>query len=376
MRVAELRLLNFRAYPGAQVFLRPGFNLLIGDNGAGKTSLLEALATLALARAARGGLSTELVRWGASEMGVAATTWRGEVEGRLEMRWRAQPPAGRWSRTLRAEGAPVTPAAYLGRLRVVSFWPEDLGLVKAGPEPRRRMLDVVLCQLYPQYAQALSLYRRALDQRNSSLRAIREGRADRAELRPWLEPLVQYGALVMSHRERYLKEAGPLAQRAAGRIGERTPLELRYLPGTRGASGEGWGDRLLWALRDAEEEEVARGQTVVGPQRDDFEIAYADRPARQYASQGQQRTAVLAIKAAEVSQHLAEGGQSPVVLLDDVLSELDRDHRRGLLEVLGEGMGVEQALVTATEDSGLEEAIGPSQVLLVSGGEVRGGVGS
>ncbi|MGC8474245.1 MAG: DNA replication/repair protein RecF, partial [Candidatus Dormibacteria bacterium] len=235
--------------------------------------------------------------------------------------------------------------------------------------------DVVLCQLYPEYAQALSLFRRALDQRNSSLRAIREGRSGPAELRPWLEPLVQYGALVMSHRERYLQEAGPLAQRAAGRIGERTPLELRYLPGTRGAAGEGWPERLLSALREAEEEEVARGQTVVGPQRDDFEIAYADRPARQYASQGQQRTAVLALKAAEVSQHLAEGGQSPVVLLDDVLSELDRDHRRGLLEVLGEGMGVEQALVTATEDSGLEEAIGPSQVLLVGGGEVRGEAG-
>ncbi len=371
MRVAELRLLNFRAYPEAQVLLRPGFNLLIGDNGAGKTSLLEALATLALARAARGGLSTDLVRWGTSEMGVAAITWRGEVEGRLEMRWRVQPPGGRWSRTLRAEGAPVTPAAYLGRLRVVSFWPEDLGLVKAGPEPRRRMLDVVLCQLHPEYAHALSQFRRSLDQRNSALRGIREGRSGPAELGPWLEPLVHSGALLMAHRERYLKEVGPLAQRAASRIGEAAPLELRYLPGTRGASGDGWRERLVAALRESADEEEARGQTVVGPQRDDFEIAYAERPARQYASQGQQRTAVLALKAAEVGQHLAEGGQSPVVLLDDVLSELDRDHRRGLLEVLGEGLGVEQALVTATEDSGLEEAIGPSQVLLVRGGVVR-----
>ena len=372
MRVAELRLLNFRAYPEAQVLLRPGFNLLIGDNGAGKTSLLEALATLALARAPRGGLSTDLVRWGTSEMGVASTTWRGEAEGRLEMRWRAQPPAGRWTRTLRADGAPVTPAAYLGRLRVVSFWPEDLGLVKSGPEPRRRMMDVVLCQLYPEYAEALSRFRRALDQRNSALRAIRQGMAGPSELEPWLEPLVDSGALLMSHRERYLKEAGPLAQRAATRIGEETPLQLRYLPGIRGSSGDGWRGRLLAALREAAAEEEARGQTVVGPQRDDFEIAYAERPARQYASQGQQRTAVLAIKAAEVSQHLVQGGQSPVVLLDDVLSELDRDHRRGLLEVLGEGLGVEQALVTATEDSGLEEAVGPSQVLLVGGGEVRG----
>ena len=370
MRVLELRLLNFRAYPKARVSLRPGFNLLIGDNAAGKTSLLEAVATLALARAPRGGVSTELVRWGSSEMGVAATTWSGGAEGRLEMRWRAQPPAWRWNRTLRADGAPITPGAYLGRLRVVSFWPEDLGLVKSGPEPRRRMLDVVLCQLYPEYASALGRYRRALDQRNSALRALREGGGGVAEVEPWQEPLVESGAVLMGHRQRYLEEVQPQAERAAHRIGESAGLELRYLPGTREAAGASWAERIAGALEGSRAEEVSRGQTVVGPHRDDFEIAFCGRAARQYASQGQQRTAVLAVKAAEIGQHLRHGGQSPLVLLDDVLSELDRDHRRGLLGVLGEGLGVEQALVTATEDFGLKEAVGPSQVLRVGDGEV------
>lgn len=367
MHVTQLRLLRFRIYQQAEVDLLPGVNLIVGENGAGKTSLLEAVATVALTRSPRTGTVSECASFHAQDMGISLTTDAAAV---LEFRAQRHPDTGRWLRTIKENGSPVPPRQILGRLGVVVFWPEDLAMVKGGPEPRRRMLDVVLSQLYPAYAEAAVKCRRAVEQRNTMLRRVREGLDSKEALEPWDRALVLHGGMVMSHRRQYLRDALPAVREAVSGIGERGQVEISYRPGLREATGDDFEEGIMRSIFMVRQEEVARGQSMVGPHRDDFDISLGDQPARQFASQGQQRTLVLALKVAEVRSHIRILGRSPLVMLDDVLSELDLRHREGLIGRLGSELQVEQTLITATEPRGISEEVGVAQTLLVSAGEV------
>jgi DNA replication and repair protein RecF len=365
--LSQLRLVCFRIYQQASLALLPGVNLVLGQNGQGKTSLLEAISTLALTRSPRSGSLAECASWGEARMGVAAhlVTRLGDTE--LEFRAERQESTERWVRKLRQDGDLIRPRQLLGRFRVVLFWPEDLLLVKGGPEPRRRLLDVVLSQLSSPYAEAATRYRRAVEHRTALLRRVRDGLATPAELGPWTEALIEHGAIVIQARRRYLEMVQPVAAEAIIKIGESAELQLRYRPGL--GRGGNWdetaepADAFRRALAQTSAEEIARAQCVVGPHRDDFEVLLGGRPARQFASQGQQRSVVLALKVAEVRQHLSLGGETPLLLLDDVLSELDRARRAGLIQLLSEELAVEQTLITSTEDPQIGGEVAVSQVL-------------
>lgn len=375
MYVSQLRLLCFRIYHGASVELLPGVNLVLGQNGQGKTTLLEAISTLALTRSPRSSSLGDCAAWGEPRMGVAAhlVTRLGDTD--LELRAERRHGSERWLRQLRQGGEVIRPRELLGRFRVVLFWPEDLLLVKGGPEPRRRLLDIVLSQLSPRYAEAALRCRRAVEHRTALLRRVREGLARPAELVPWTDAMVEYGAVVMQERRRYLAALQPVAAEAVTRIGEPLELELQYRPGL----GRGHdldvaaepGEALRRALVRTVAEEIARAQCVVGPHRDDFEILLGGRPARQFASQGQQRSIVLALKVAEVRQHLTLGGETPLLLLDDVLSELDRERRAGLIQLLSEELAVEQTLITSTEDPQIGGEVAVAQTLQVRSGQLN-----
>ncbi|HVD03264.1 MAG TPA: DNA replication and repair protein RecF [Candidatus Dormibacteraeota bacterium] len=373
MRISQLRLLHFRIYQQATVDLLPGINLLLGENGSGKTSLLEAVATVALTRSPRTGALGECATFGASHMGISVTVQDGQRSSVLEYRSALQPEGNRWTRTLKEDGTPTVARRLLGRLGVVIFWPDDLSLIKGGPEPRRRMLDVVLSQLSPAYADAAVKYRRVVEQRNATLRRIRDGADAREILEQWDLALVRHGAVVIRHRREYLNRSQTTVAEAVRGIGEGGELGIQYRPGVRGELFEAGAEEaaLSVALRQASREEVARGQSLVGPHRDDFEISLAGQPARQFASQGQQRSLVLALKVAEVRSHIETSGSRPVVMLDDVLSELDQRHRLGLIARLGTDLQVEQTLITATEDHGIGSEVEVAQVLQVESGVMR-----
>ena len=374
MYLSQLRLLCFRIYQEAALELLPGVNLVLGENGQGKTSLLEAIATLALTRSPRSGSLGECASWGEPRMGVSAHLVSRSGETDLDLRAQRQETSERWVRKLRQDGDLIQPRQLLGRFRVVLFWPEDLLLVKGGPEPRRRLLDVVLSQLSSRYAEAATRYRRAVEHRNALLRRLRDGQAGSEELRPWTEALVELGATVMRERRRYLDQVQPVASEAAIKIGETAELQLNYRPGLgRGGAGDEKAepaDALRRALARTSAEEIARAQCVVGPHRDDFEILLGGRPARQFASQGQQRSVVLALKVAEVRQHLSSGGETPLLLLDDVLSELDEPRRAGLIRLLSEELAVEQTLITSTEDPEIGGEVAVAQVLRAREGQL------
>ena len=373
-RVERLRLFRFRNYDDEVVELGPGLNVVSGRNAQGKTTLLEAIATLALTRSPRASSSAELIRWGEPVCRVEATVVRPDGPTRLDMRIQrgGGEDSERAVRSTVVDGKDRPARALLGVCPVVLFWPEDLMLVKGGPEARRRLLDVVLSQLDARVAAELVRYRRTLEQRNALLRQIRLGAASADALAGFTAELARSGGVVQVARARLVAQLDGLAAEALAELsGGHEHLGLRYLTeGDIEVAGDvaAMEAALLALLESRHTEECARGTTVAGPHRDDVEILLEGRPARTSASQGQQRSAVLACKLAEVRHVTAEAGMAPVLLLDDVLSELDAGRRARLLESLGAGSQC-QALLTTTEaePAGLPASVAVTRFVVEAG---------
>ena len=224
-----------------------------------------------------------------------------------------------------------------GRFRVTLFWPDDLGLVKAGPELRRRFLNQMLVQIQPGYARALAGLKRVLEQRNSLLKRIAAGEEGGDVLEVWNQELVQLGGEVATARSAAVLELQPDAARYHAEIAGGERLEIRY---------EGPPQDLAEAVHNSLAEDLRRGSTTVGPHHDDLRVLLDGQEARAYSSQGQQRTAVVSLKLAEAALVARRTGERPVLLLDDVLSELDAERRAALLrQVAGEG----QVIITSVE---------------------------
>jgi DNA replication and repair protein RecF len=247
-----------------------------------------------------------------------------------------------------------------GRFRVTLFWPDDLGLVKAGPELRRRFLNQMLVQVEPGYARALAGLKRVLEQRNSLLKKIAAGEEADDVLEAWDQELVRIAAEVVAARAAAVLELEPEAARYHAEIAAGERLEIRY---------EGPPQNLAEAVHNSRAEDLRRGSTTVGPHRDDMRILLGGQEARAYASQGQQRTAVVSLKLAEAALVTRRTGQRPVLLLDDVLSELDAERRAALLRQVSEGG---QVIITSAESGPFPpDLMAKAMVWLVSQGRIQ-----
>lgn len=371
--VGRLRLYQFRNYGEAVVHLAPSLNVISGKNAQGKTNLVEAVATLALTRSPRAHTAADLIQWGQTRCQIEATVSRPGGDTALTVRFAREAASTRVSRATSVDGKASPARRLLGLCPVVLFWPEDLQLVKAGPDGRRRLLDVLLTQLDPRATAHLLRYRRVLEQRNALLHRIRVDGSGSSALPGFTRELAHHGARVCVARARLVEELMPLAAAALTELsggGER--LALRYAPSHGGSCTD--DDEAEQALSEALEsrrtEEVARGVTVAGPHRDDVEIALDERPARVAASQGQQRSIVLACKVAEMRYVGQRAGTAPVVLLDDVLSELDHERRARLLSLLAAG-AAGQVLVTTTDALTAVDGFSGTQHLEVEAGTVH-----
>lgn len=349
MVIRRVVLRQFRSYEQATLELEPGLALLVGPNGIGKTNLLEAIHFAATGRSPRTAKDADLIRHRAL-LAYVRVEWDDPVAGRrlVEMALHRQE-----GKALRLDGRKRHRLADLhGALPVVYFAPESLALVKAGPAARRAFLDDLLFQVAPGYAQVLQDYQRTLAQRNQLLRDIRAGRAPVSLLAIWDEPLYRHGLGVRRRRRQLLDELAPLAAAAARRVGAGGAagpgeLELAYLVAEPQGLGEGGEVGSPEALAAFHREEVARGTTLWGPQRDDFALRLDGQDARAFASQGQQRALALALTLAQVELIHRRLGRWPVLLLDDVLSELDGRRRRHLLEAV---TSLPQVILTATDE--------------------------
>jgi DNA replication and repair protein RecF len=358
--LANVSLFDFRNYAELDLGLERSATVFFGGNAQGKTNLLEAVALTALTRSPRTQQAAELVRFGQSVARVTCGVQTDTGRDALEVRVVVSPSDGgaRATRRFTVNGIQRRSSDMMGALRVVLFWPDDLQLIKGSGDGRRRFLNTLLSQIDAGHARELNRYSHLLEQRNALLRAIREGRQSTAGLDYWTTALAASGAAIMVERQRRLLELQPVAAAYHRELSDdRERLELRYRPaGARigEAPQELVRQQLEAAMGDARDQEIARGQTVVGPQRDDVEVWLDDHEARTFASQGQQRSAVLSLKLAEL-QYLADvTGEQPVLLLDDVMSELDPARRERLLAALQPGP---QALITAADLNDLPKSI-------------------
>ncbi len=406
MRLTRLKLANFRNYAQLDLELPAGPILLHGANAQGKTTLLEAIYYLATTKSPHASNDRQLLNWYANgdehplAVGrLTASVQPGKQRPRqLEVRL-IRETGGRNGSTFRREvlvnGVKVRLVDLLGNLNVVLFLPEDVALVTASPAERRRYLDITLCQVSRPYCRALSQYNKVLSQRNALLRTLQErgGRPDNSsQLAPWDKKLAELGGHVMVSRAALIADL----ERRAGRIhyeeltAGAESLRLDYLPRLQpngnGAPlpAEAIDDPAGWLLARSAGEvaavlrgvleatrpaELQRGVTLTGPHRDDLRFLVNGRDLADYGSRGQQRTAVLALKLAEVAWMEAQTGERPVLLLDEVLAELDQERRAYLLRCVG---AAEQALLTSTDPAMFTaEFLHQAALLEVADGQVR-----
>ena len=346
VRIEQLRLAGFRSYRALDVAFPAGPQVVFGDNAAGKTNLLEAIALLATGHSHRTSTDPELIAWGAEFARVEARVSSvNGVPGTLEVVLAAS-GAGAARKRIRVNGVPRRATALSAAMRVVMFAPEDMLLISGSPSLRRGTLDALLVQRWAQAGASLATYGRALQQRNNLLRAVRDGLSDRAELRYWDELLCAEGGRIVAWRHATLSElAGPLAAAHSRIAPQEGRIALRYLTNAPVLEDETPEQALHRRLGETAEKELWNGATLVGPHRDDVVFDLDGRDLAGFASRGQQRTAILALKLAELSLLTALDGHPPLLLLDDVFSELDPARRTHLVRTIAE---LPQAFITTT----------------------------
>ncbi|MBI4497333.1 MAG: DNA replication/repair protein RecF [Chloroflexi bacterium] len=380
MLVTHLSLQNFRNYTALDLALAPGPTVLWGDNAQGKTNLLEAVYLLSTGRSPRATADREFMTRCLPPEALPMTRLAAEVQraaGPLKLElvllaqdWadaarggKASAPLAAGSRVgsggnvqkrVRVNGTPRRLLDLVGQLPAVLFSPEDLELVTGSPVVRRRALDITLSQLDPGYARTLQRYQRVVLQRNHLLRLVHEGQAQERELAFWDGALLDLGAAIVWRRLQELAGLAPLASAIQAQLtGGRDILEARYAAAAEAVLPEAGAGTptevragLAAALERARRRELAQGQTVVGPHRDDLHLLVNGAAVGAFGSRGQQRTTALALKLAEAEHLRRQTGDDPVLLLDDVLSEMDSERRTALAAA---ARSFQQVLITTTD---------------------------
>jgi DNA replication and repair protein RecF len=360
-----LRLVNFRNYADATVLLAPGLNVIVGDNAQGKTNLLEAISFAATGSTPRTPNDQEVVRWGEGFVRTEMRVSLGGGSAGGEERKVAVGYAPGQKKRLTVDGAPAPSlsvyAAGGAGVRVVTFFPDDIRVVKGAPADRREFLDNLLSALRPTYARAVVEYAKAVQQRNQLLRRIRDGLSSERTLSTWDRKVVDFGTTVLYGR-------GAAIEPLASLFGEAVMALYGPEKAALGYSYSAPLEEYAEALREARGADIERGTTSVGPHRDDFAVLFGGVSMTTYGSQGQQRLATLALKFAAREYLRAETGQDPILLFDDVMSELDERRRGYLTEYF---LGGTQAVITTTNLEYFEEKVlERARVVRISRGSV------
>jgi DNA replication and repair protein RecF len=397
MHIEHLSLTNFRNYARLELSLSTKPIVLHGDNAQGKTSLLEAIYYLATSKSPYTTSDRQLIHWRTENDPLPFTRMVAEISNRESPLQRIETTlmldntggANRYKKHIKLNGVEKRVMDVVGLLTVVLFLPRDLALVEGSPADRRRFMDTTLTQVQREYAEALETYEKILPQRNALLRRIAERKASPPELAYWDEQLTRSGSIIIAKRQAFLRELEYKAQANHHTLtGNQETLTLQYQPSflpTFGGNGQlsfevlgldlhrelsadaiqpQFADQLKAEQREA----IERGMTLSGPHRDELRMLINGRDCGLFGSRGQARTAVMALKFAELDWMRDHLGEWPILLLDEVVAELDSKRRAFLLERLD---GAAQTLVTTTEleiftDSFVQRA----EVLHIEAGQI------
>ncbi|MEV6827574.1 DNA replication/repair protein RecF [Amycolatopsis sp. NPDC051102] len=384
MYLRHLQVTDFRSWPQADLALEPGPTVLVGQNGRGKTNLLEAIGYVATLGSHRVATDAPLIRHGCERALVRVAVVNDDRELTVEL----EITAGRANRARVNRGAVGRPRDVLGILRTVLFSPEDLALVRGDPGERRRFLDELLVLRAPRYAGVRADYEKVLKQRNALLKTAGKRRTGREDpyalstLEVWDDHLAVAGAELLAARLNLVADLAPYAASAyMGVAPDSRPARITYRSSLGAALPETYGvpdgeraqpdvlkDVLLKALGEARKAELERGISLVGPHRDELELILGQAPAKGYASHGESWSFALALRLGSYELLRGEAGE-PVLLLDDVFAELDRKRRARLAEVAA---SAEQVLVTAAVDEDVPGELSGHR-FVVADGAISGG---
>ena len=340
MIIKSLELSNFRNYEHLNIQLSPNVTIFYGNNAQGKTNILEALYVACTTKSQKGSRDRELIRFNESEAHIRLMVDDDSISRRIDMHLKDKGQKG-----VAIDGIPIKKAAELyGLMNIISFSQDDLGIIKEGPSERRRFCDMELCQLDKLYMHNLAGYEKALEQRNNLLKQLSFNQELKDTLDIWDDQLVSYGKYIIEKRNLFIEDINKIAFEIHKTLTSgNEELKIGYLPNI---SVEEFKDVLL-TNRD---KDILLKTTSIGPHRDDMVFMLNKNDAKKFGSQGQQRTSALTLKLSELELVKQNKKKNPVLLLDDVLSELDRNRQTKLLENIS---GV-QTVITCT---GLDEFV-------------------
>lgn len=340
MIIKSLELADYRNYETLEMKFDVGTNILYGDNAQGKTNILEAIYVAATTKSHKGSKDKEIVNFEKDEAHIRTYIERDGVETRVDMHLRKSKSKG-----IAVDGQKIKKAAdLLGLCNVVFFSPEDLGIIKNGPAEKRRFIDMELCQLDNIYLYNLNNYNKIVNQRNKLLKDMYLNPDLKETLNIWDMQLVSYGSKIIERRKVFVEQLNEIIYDIHKKLsGQKEEIHIVYEPNVNPEDFEK-------SMRYSRERDIGAKMTTVGPHRDDFSIMVGGIDIRKFGSQGQQRTAALSLKMSEIELVKRITKDSPILLLDDVLSELDSNRQNYLLNSIGDI----QTIITCT---GLEEFV-------------------
>jgi len=357
LKIESLKLKNFRNYELLSLGFDKSTNIFYGDNAQGKTNILEAVYLSGTTKSHRGTKDKDMIQFGANESHIETIVEKNGIKYQIDMHLKKNSPKG-----IAINKIPIRKASELfGIINIVFFSPEDLNIIKNGPGERRRFIDLELSQLDKVYLNNLSNYNRIVNQRNHLLKEIDYNKGALETLDIWDIQLIQYGNKIIERRQKFIEEINKIISNIHKKLtGNREDIKIVYEPSNGALSFE-------QALLKNKEKDLRIKSTSVGPHRDDIAFLVSDIDIRKYGSQGQQRTAALSLKLSEIELVKQSIHDTPVLLLDDVLSELDKHRQNYLLDSIHDI----QTLITCTGvDEFVNHRFSINKVFHVQNGQV------
>ncbi len=357
MQIKSLEIKDYRNYKKAFVEFSPKTNIFYGDNAQGKTNLLEALYMCSMVRSHRTTIDRELINFNEEESHICLKYIRNDVEHKIDIHLKKNNKKG-----LALDGIPIRKSSeFIGKFNTVLFSPEDLSIIKNGPSRRRRFIDMQICQINPVYLKYLAKYNKIIEQRNSLLKQILDTSKHEETLDVLDDQLVIYGTYIISEREKYIDSLNSIIRSIhLDLTGGKENLILVY---ERSTDKSEFKKELL----KKRNKDIRSKVTSVGPHRDDLGVFSEGIDLRIYGSQGQQRSAALSLKLSEIEILKEKNNESPVLLLDDFLSELDTKRQNALLKRIG---GIQTIITCAGLDDYVKKRFKIDRLFRVENGEI------